>query len=244
VNVAREDASVRLRLVHGFSQTARSWEPVEKLLPVDWDVQALEVPDGLDFEATADALGHRGSNGTWIGYSMGARLCLRLALDRPEVVERLVLVSGTAGIEDDAQRRSRRESDEQLARDAERDGVDQFLDRWLDQRLFETLPRDAAQLDVRRRAYTVGRLTHQLRILGQGEQTPLWDRLGSLAMPVLVLCGQWDRTYSEIGARMAEAIGANADVVVVAKAGHALNLERPDEVAHELSTWLEGTERA
>ena len=47
-------------------------------------------------------------------------------------------------------------------------------------------------------------------------------------MPVLVLTGQWDRTYREIGARMATAIGANAQLVVVEKAGHALNLERPE----------------
>jgi 2-succinyl-6-hydroxy-2,4-cyclohexadiene-1-carboxylate synthase len=227
-------------MVHGFSQTTRSWEPLEKALPLDWDVQALDVPDGLDFVATADALGHRGGEATWLGYSMGARLVLRVALDRPAVVERLVLLSGTAGIESVSQRRARRESDEQLARDAERDGVEQFLERWLDQRLFETLPRQAAQLDIRRRAYTVARLTHQLRLLGQGEQAPLWDRLSTLDMPVLILCGQWDRTYSDLGARMAAAIGANAQVRVVAKAGHALHLERPEEVAHELTTWLEG----
>lgn len=231
---------MRLRLVHGFSQTARSWEPLERHLPPDWDVQALEVPDGLDFVATADALGHRGASGTWLGYSMGARLVLQLALDRPEVVERLVLLSGTAGIESPQQRQARRASDEQLARDAERDGVDQFLERWLDQRLFETLPREAAQLEIRRRAYTVGRLTHQLRVLGQGEQPPVWDRLARLDMPVLILCGQWDRSYSEIGARMTDAIGANATLVVVPRAGHALHLERPAEVAHEVATWLDG----
>jgi 2-succinyl-6-hydroxy-2,4-cyclohexadiene-1-carboxylate synthase len=238
--VTCQDAGVRLRLVHGFSQTSRSWEPVEKLLPLDWDVQALDVPDGLDFVATADALGHRGAEGTWVGYSMGARLCLQLAMDRPAVVERLILVSGTAGIDSPAPRRARLESDEQLARSAERDGVEQFLDRWLDQRLFETLPRDAAQLEIRRRGYTVGRLTHQLRTLGQGAQEPLWDRLGSLEMPVLILCGQWDRTYSDLGTRMAAAIGANAQRVVIPKAGHALNLERPREVAHEVETWLGG----
>ena len=231
---------MRLRMVHGFSQTTRSWEALEKALPLEWDVQALDVPDGLDFVATADALGHRGGEGTWVGYSMGARLVLRVALDRPAVVERLVLLSGTAGIESVTQRRARRESDEQLARDAERDGVEQFLERWLGQRLFETLPRDAAQLDIRRRAYTVARLTHQLRMLGQGEQEPLWDRLSTLNMPVLILCGQWDRTYSDLAARMAAAIGPNAQVRVVAKAGHALHLERPEEVAHELTTWLEG----
>ena len=138
---------MRLRLVPGFSLTMRSWEPLEHALPLDWDVQALEVPDGLDFVATADTLAHRGGAGSWVGYSMGARLALRLALDRPGVVDRLALLSGTAGIPSPADRQSRRDHDEQLARDVERDGVALFLERWLEQRLFETLPRNAAQLD-------------------------------------------------------------------------------------------------
>jgi 2-succinyl-6-hydroxy-2,4-cyclohexadiene-1-carboxylate synthase len=227
-------------MVPGFSLTTRSWEPVEKVLPRDWDVQIFDVPDGLDFVGTADTLAHRGGAGTWVGYSMGARLVLQLALDRPGIVERLALLSGTAGFASPAERRARREQDEQLARDAERDGVPLFLERWLDQRLFETLPRNKAQLDIRVRAYTAGRLAHQLRALGQGEQEPLWDRLGTLDMPVLVMCGQWDRRYTELANRMVAAIGENAQLVVVPKAGHALHLERPDVVAHELIAWLVG----
>lgn len=89
---------MRLRLVPGFTLTARSWEPVEHALPRDWDIQTIEVPDGLDFEATADAVAHRGGQGVWVGYSMGARLCLRLTLDNPALVDALVLVSGSPGI--------------------------------------------------------------------------------------------------------------------------------------------------
>jgi len=232
---------VRIRLIHGFTQTAESWNPVEARLPRDWDVQALEIPDGLDFVATSEAIGHRGGGeGTWGGYSMGARLCLRLALDRPEIVQRLVLVSGTAGIRSPAERRARRASDEELAADAERDGLKAFLERWLDQRLFETLPRGAAMLDERCRGNTVHRLVHQLRALGQGTQEPMWDQLGALTMPVLLVSGQWDRTYGEIAEQMTAAIGENATHVTVPKSGHSVNLERPDELAQLLTTWLEG----
>ena len=232
---------MRVRLIHGFTQTATSWNPVEARLPADWDVQALEIPDGLDFVATAEAIGHRGGGAaTWGGYSMGARLCLRLALDRSDVVERLVLVSGTAGIRGEAARKARRASDEQLACDAERDGVANFLERWLDQRMFETLPRKAAMLDDRRRGNNVHRLVHQLRALGQGTQEPVWDRLGTLAMPVLLVTGQWDRAYAETAEQMRAAIGNNATHVTMPKSGHSVNLERPDELAHVLMTWLEG----
>jgi 2-succinyl-6-hydroxy-2,4-cyclohexadiene-1-carboxylate synthase len=225
---------VRMRLVHGFTQTRRSWEPVERCLPSDWDVQAVEVPDGLDFVTTAETLGLRGGEGTWGGYSLGARLCLRLALDRPNLVDRLGLVSASAGIASAGGRAARVAADERLAQSLDRDGLATFLDRWLDQRLFETLPRHAAMLDDRRRGNTVQRVAHQLRVLGQGAQEPLWDRLGELDMPVLLVTGQWDRAYTETAEQMAAAIGANARHVTVAKSGHAVHLERPEDVAELL----------
>ncbi len=228
---------MRMRLVHGFTQTPRSWDRVEARLRRDWDVQALDVPDGLDFVATADTLGVRGGTATWVGYSMGARLCLRLALDRPQVVDRLALVSGSPGIESATERRTRRAADDRLAADVERDGVAVFLERWLDQRLFETLPREAAMVDDRRLGNTVNRLAHQLRALGQAAQDPLWDRLSRLEMPVLVVSGAYDRKYTEIAERMVEAIGSNARGEVVARAGHAVHLERPEELAQLLATW-------
>ena len=232
---------MRLRLVPGFTHTARSWEAVERALPRDWDIQAVEVPDGLDFVATADTLGHRGGRAIWVGYSMGARLCLRLALDNPRFVEALALVSGSPGIAGAGEREARRADDERRAQELERDGIDAFLERWLAQRLFETLPREAAMLDARRRGNTVWRLTHQLRALGQGAQEPLWDRLGELTMPVLLVTGGYDRAYSGVARRMAAAVGPSAKVAIVQRAGHAVPLEQPEELAHELASWAAET---
>ena len=229
---------MRVRMVHGFTQTIRAWEPVEAKMPRDWDVQAIDIPDGLDFTTTAGTIGLRGGEGAWVGYSMGGRLCLRLALDRPELVERLVLVSATPGIESPRAREARRADDDRLVQDLERDGVAPFIERWLSQRLFETLPRELAMVDDRIRRNTVHRLAHQLRALGQGAHEPMWDRLGQLEMPVLLVSGQWDRTYTDIAARAAKAIGNNADVVMIEKAGHSLHLERPAELAAALTSWL------
>jgi len=228
---------VRLRLVPGFTLTARSWEPVERALPQDWDVQTIEVPDGLDFDATADAVAHRGGTGVWIGYSMGARLCLRLTLDNPTFVDALVLVSGSPGIREAGAREARVAADERRAQELERDGLELFLERWLDQRLFETLPREKAMLDERRRRNNVPRVAHQLRALGQGVQEPLWDRLGEVRVPVLLLAGGYDRAYSDLARQMAAAIGPQAAVEIVPQVGHALHLEQPDEVAHRIAAW-------
>jgi 2-succinyl-6-hydroxy-2,4-cyclohexadiene-1-carboxylate synthase len=226
---------MRLVFVPGFTQSADSWEPVIKALRDDWDAVTIDVPEGLDFESTALGIGLRGGRATYVGYSMGGRLCLALALERPDLIEELVLVSTSPGIADPAERAARRTSDDQLAHDAEREGVDAFLERWLAQPLFASLPRDQARLDERRRVNTVERITHQLRELGQGAQPSMWDRLGELTMPVTLVTGAYDRKYATVASTMAQAIGENARTVTIANAGHALQLEQPVALAAVIS---------
>lgn len=225
---------MRLVLVHGFTQTARSWDPVVAELPPGTDAVALDVPDGLDVAATAAHLGATGGQGTWVGYSMGGRLCLRIALDQPRLVERLVLVSATPGIADPTERRNRREADQALARQVEGEGVDAFLARWLGHAMFATLDREAAGLEERR-TNSVARLAHQLRVLGQGAMEPLWDRLGELRMPVTLYTGALDERYVAIAAEMQRRVVTSSTLQVLGGAGHAMHLEDPAFFAHVLA---------
>jgi 2-succinyl-6-hydroxy-2,4-cyclohexadiene-1-carboxylate synthase len=222
---------VRLVLVPGFTQKASAWEPVRAHLPSDIDATPVEVPTGRGFVETAAAIGAGAGRAVYAGYSMGGRLCLRLALDRPDLVRGLVLISASAGIADDSERAARREADEQLAREIERDGVDAFLDRWLRQPMFATLPADAAKLEERRAGNTVATLTHALRVLGPGAQDPLWDRLAQLEPPFVPVAGTLDEKYVDIAFEMAEAVGPDVHPVLIGGAGHAAHLEQPEAVA-------------
>ncbi len=228
---------MRVVLVPGFTQAASSWRPVTShgALADDADVHPVDVPDARDFVSTAAAIGDRGSRAVYVGYSMGGRLCLQLALDHPDLVERLVLVSASPGIDDPSERAARRAADEELARSIERDGVDAFLERWLAQPLFASLPRDLADVDGRR-ANTVARLTHQLRALGQGAQPSNWGRLEELRVPTMLLVGSRDTKYVAIAEQMADAM--RADVVVLEGRGHACHLESGPEFASRLRDWL------
>ena len=218
--------------VPGFTQTATSWDPVTELLGAPARVCA--VAGDRDFVATAAALDV--GPGDYVGYSMGGRLCLQLALDRPDVVRRLVLVSASPGIADAVDRAAHVEVDEVLAQSIERDGVDAFLERWVAQPLFATLPRDRAGLDDRSAGHTVGSLTHQLRVLGQGAQPSNWERLDQLAVPALLIVGALDTKYVDIAQRMATAI-PDARVAVISDAGHACHLEQPEQIAQLLTSW-------
>jgi 2-succinyl-6-hydroxy-2,4-cyclohexadiene-1-carboxylate synthase len=135
------------------------------------------------------------------------------------------------------ERAARRTADEALAAALERDGLDAFLGQWLAQPLFASLSAEAADLDDRRRNTAAG-LASSLRLAGTGTQEALWDRLGTLTMPVLVLAGERDDRFAALGRRMADAIGTNATFAVVPVAGHAAHLEEPRAFLALLRPWL------
>ena len=195
------------------------------------DVVAPDLEIGDDLWDTARRLGAAAGRGTYVGYSMGGRVALHLALDRPDLVERLVLLGATAGIEDDAERAARRAEDEARAREIETGGVEPFLERWLAQPMF------AGLADRGARCTDAGVLTASLRRCGTGTQAPLWHRLGRITAPVLVLAGERDAKFAALAQRLADAL-PDATFALVPDAGHAAHLERPDAVARLLQEWL------
>jgi pimeloyl-ACP methyl ester carboxylesterase len=64
---------------------------------------------------------------------------------------------------------------------------------------------------------------------------PVWDRLGELRMPAVVLAGERDAKFSELGRRLAEGL-PEATFTLVPGAGHALPLEAPAAVAAAIAT--------
>lgn len=221
--------------VPGFSQTAASWSGVLARMPLRSDAHALEIPAATTFEATADRLASDGGPGAWIGYSMGGRLALSVALRHAVQVRALVLVSATAGIDDASERSARVHQDDLRARDVEVRGVDAFLTDWLAQPMFATVPKNAPGL-VERRTLSPATLAHQLRALGTGHMPSYWDALMNLSMPVLLVSGTKDAKFDAINARMAQRIRNVRHVRI--DGGHALPLEAPGELAETITTFL------
>lgn len=234
----------RLVAVHGFTQTGRVWGGLLDDLGTDHDVLAVDLPGhggsgdvAADLVTAGRLLGRSGGRAAYLGYSLGARTCLHLAVDDPAAVEHLVLVSGTGGIDGADERKARRDSDEVLAAELDtlaasgRSGdLAAFVDRWLAGPLFAGIPAEAAGRDERARNTAAG-LASSLRLAGTGTQSPLWDRLGALTMPVLVVTGEHDAKFTALGRRLVEGIGPHAEHVVVPGTGHAPHLQRPAVVA-------------
>ena len=239
----------RVVLVHGFTQSANSWARISLELEADFEVVTVDLPGhgrsappepASDLTQAAEALAQTGGAASYVGYSLGGRHCLQLALQRPELVERLVVVGAHPGIEDESGRSERRELDEQLASGLERGGDEMmpaFLDRWLAGPLFAHLDEEQADR-ASRLANTSAGLAGSLRTAGTGTQTPLWGRLCELEMPVLVVVGAADDKFGPIARRTAEAIGPNARLAVVARSGHAVCFERPRSFVSLLREFL------
>src|SRR6266542_1041809 len=217
-------AGERVVLVHGFTQTLAAMEPLATRLRDRHELVRVDLP------------GHGGST-AYLGYSLGGRLCLRLALDRPELVRALVLIGASPGLDDPVERAARQASDDALAAELERVGLERFLDHWLAQPLFTTLPPERAGR-AGRLANTTQGLAASLRLHGTGAQEPLWDRLATLRPPTLLITGARDQKFAGIAERMAKAIGPSATLALVPDAGHAAHLERPDEVAALVDAFL------
>jgi 2-succinyl-6-hydroxy-2,4-cyclohexadiene-1-carboxylate synthase len=234
-------------LLHGFTQSAPAWEAIGEALAGAHPVTALDAPGhGQSSSVVSDLPGGAdlmaatvATPAAWVGYSMGGRYALHVALRHPEIVTRLVLVSATAGIDDPDQRAARRRADDELADRAEADGLEPFVRWWLERPLFATLPPEAAALESRLNGTAAG-LASSLRRAGTGTQEPLWSQLPALAMPVLVIAGALDAAYVAAARRLTESIGANAQLAVVEGAGHACHLEKPEIFLELVGPFLAG----
>jgi 2-succinyl-6-hydroxy-2,4-cyclohexadiene-1-carboxylate synthase len=233
----------RVAFVHGFTQTRESWVQLLTHLPDLYSYVTVDAPGhgessqvSGDLDESADQIVATVGHAMYCGYSMGARMCLHAALAHPTTVTGLVLISGTAGIDDDAGRDERRQSDRALAQHILEIGVDRFIDEWLAQPMFKNVPRDDHDRTLRK-ANTASGLANSLIATGTGSQLPLWDRLNELRMPVLIIAGANDNKFVALAERLQQSI-ASSQLAIVAGAGHAVHYEQPSVVASLLEHWL------
>jgi 2-succinyl-6-hydroxy-2,4-cyclohexadiene-1-carboxylate synthase len=248
-----------LVLLHGFTGSRAVWgDLVDRLarrrrvivfdLPGHGASPAPQATEDVRLPQIADALvrsvvalGAHDAN--WIGYSLGARVALHVAVAHPERVRALVLEGASPGIADSVERAARAAADAALADSIERDGLESFVDAWLEQPLFASQKSLSREVRVRERARrlcgTAAGYAAALRTMGAGTQEPLWERLGAIHAPVLLIAGALDVKYCALGRAMAAALD-DARLAIVPGAGHAVHLERSDAWLDIVEPFLTG----
>ncbi|HEY5267204.1 MAG TPA: alpha/beta fold hydrolase [Acidimicrobiales bacterium] len=240
LGLQRDGSGPVLVWLHGFTQTKNSAHEFRSILTGTYEVLTIDLPShgenaavSASLEETADLLAEVLPQEPFVlgGYSMGGRVALHFALRHPERLAGLFLLSATLGIQNNDERRARRERDDKLAERIEEIGTDQFLSEWLAQPMFATLPLDPQERAARSRD-ALG-LANSLRHAGSGTQNWLGDEVTELDVPTTLVVGSKDKKFINEGQQLNERL-AHPSLSIIHDAGHAAHLEQPDAVAHLL----------
>jgi 2-succinyl-6-hydroxy-2,4-cyclohexadiene-1-carboxylate synthase len=234
-------------LLHGFMGSLAMWQPwwdawgsTCRLLAVDFlghgRSDAIRRDGPADMKRTVDDLlalmDHEHFDRVdVVGYSMGGRVALALAVSHPNRVRRVILESASPGLQGSEARRLRWQQDDERALMLETDGLERFVRYW------ESLPLFASQTQLNaeviaaiRRSRLDNRaigLAASLRELSTGRQPSYWGALPSVSAPALLITGASDEKFSHIAQTMREVM-PNATWQEVPAVGHAVHLEAPD----------------
>ena len=225
--------------LHGFSESGTTWAGIHvdgyRMIRIDLighgtssrptEVGAYTMSQMLlDIHRIVYALA--GENYALLGYSMGARIALLYALEYPLEVTKLILESGSVGIEGTVERSERREADVALGKRIREQTIEWFAETWAKLDIFKsqyTLP-NAVQhrIQQRRLQNSPHALAFTLEGSGQGVMPYVGHRLQELTMPICYISGELDTKYTEIGRQYF----AHAHHVVLG-AGHNVHVEKP-----------------
>jgi 2-succinyl-6-hydroxy-2,4-cyclohexadiene-1-carboxylate synthase len=239
-------------LLHGFTLAGASWHDLEARMPRDWTFVAPDLrghgrartaPCTMD-DCAADLVelwDHLGVERSHVvGYSMGGRLALHVAVNLPERTRSLLTIGAHAGLEGEV-RMARRAADGALADRIEREGVEAFVRYWEALAMFEGVARRQPQLatalhDLRLGNSAAG-LAASLRGMGAAAMEALWDDLDAIRVPCTFVAGAEDPGFVDHARRLA-ALVAGSRVEVVAESGHSVPFEQPAAMANVLADHL------
>ena len=178
-----------------------------------------------------------------MGCSMGGGLAMDFALAHPSRVRALIMVgSGPSGLELDVPRSAKFAEAEKAFEAGDLDLVAEIETQiW-----FDGAGRTPEQVNQAMRALAyemdLKALSHEARQLGKrlpNTQTPAFDRLSELNMPVLLIVGSHDTPYILAAADyMIENI-KSARKVIIEDAAHLPNMDQPHEFQTIVKTFLE-----
>jgi 2-succinyl-6-hydroxy-2,4-cyclohexadiene-1-carboxylate synthase len=161
-----------------------------------------------------------------LGYSMGGRLALYLAIHHPDRFLKVILESASPGLEDPQEQKQRQEQDERLAQALEKKDLEQFLQEWYSLPLFQNLSshHSFTQMFQRRLQNDPLELTKSLRLMGTGNQPSLWSRLPEIKLPLLMLAGERDQKFCEMASKMRQR-NPQFQISVIEGCGHTIHFE-------------------
>ncbi|MCC6216282.1 MAG: alpha/beta fold hydrolase [Polyangiaceae bacterium] len=238
-------------LLHGFTGTPRSWDATVSLLPVGvfphpvtlHGHAGVPVPQAT-FAAEVERVAALAADSApvhLVGYSMGGRVALALALSRPELCLGATLIGVSAGLRTAEERAARRAADLEWRRLLLEEGLEAFFAAWDAQPLFATRSALPAPPRARHRAERAGHsargLASALATLGLAEMPDLHPALERASVPLTFVAGERDAKFRATAAALAS-LAPGGRCAVVSGAGHDVPTEAPGALGAVLASAL------
>ena len=215
---------------HGYQASGAMWDAQRTALEpryrvITWDMRGhggSGAPDDAslyshellvaDMRALLQSLGE--SQAVLVGHSLGGFASLRCYLDYPQMVRGLVLYGSGPGYRDAEARGKWNETAERFANSVETKGL-------------EILKRAGPDVATARHSSALGLAHAGRRRLAQFDSRVM-DAINEITAPTLVVVGSEDKAFRRSSEYMAKKI-PGARLEVIEGAGHAANMQKPDE---------------
>ncbi len=243
--------------LHGFTCCAEDWKEVSAFINKRFNQVAIDLighgktssPDNIAYYSAENInrqIFHiikylKLNEAILIGYSMGGRAALNFAVSYPGKIKALILEGTSCGIEDPEERKTRIESDSNIARFIEENSIEVFVDRWMNLEIFASQKKLVAEklkkIREQKLLNSTKGLANSLRGFGTGKMPYLGYDLDRINSPVLLITGKLDKKFTGINSRLVYKL-INAKHVIIKDAGHNVHLEKPEEFAGVVNEFL------
>ncbi len=180
-----------------------------------------------------------------LGYSMGGRLALRVAINTQARISGLILESTTCGIEDSLEREKRIQSDRKNAGRILQD-LRTFIDHWNRNPLFTAerpLPNELKEklTSIQERQRPEG-LANSLAGFGSAAMPSVRNRLKNITVPTLIITGRKDTKYTRLGREMSQQIPISNHYISDGS-GHRVHIDDPEQYLIIIKKFIESNKR-
>jgi 2-succinyl-6-hydroxy-2,4-cyclohexadiene-1-carboxylate synthase len=244
-------------LIHGYMGCSEDWLPVIEQMPKKYNYVTLDIVGHGKSDAPVNPSYYNVDSITaqikfikdyltpnkifLLGYSMGGRIALSYTVAYPEDVKGLILESASAGIKNDDERQKRYEDDLKLVEFIETHTLEEFIEMWSDQELFNTQRRFSNdKLKKLRKTKASGSkigYANSLKGFSTGIMPPVHDKLKMIPMKIVLITGDLDTKFTGINARLAKRF-FKAKHKIVKNSGHNTHLEEPKRFIEIVTNYL------
>jgi len=236
LNLTRKGHGPDVVLIHGFLGSGETFKPLREHLIRNFSVTTIDLPGfagsyDIPIPPTVEALSLMvadtvqsiGINRCAIlGHSLGAMISLELSLQRPELLEKMVIYGGCPNGSLPERFESFENSINNILARGLKPAAAEIVANWFQ------LGRDDPMFP---QALSAGTQTNDSRAIAHIKTWDHWkarDRIDQIQTPTLIICGDADRaTHPDLSIEMWRNI-TGSQLAIVPNSGHAAHLECPD----------------